>query len=367
MSLNSNMTLRVMMRSFTVRKGRSLTALLALTTATAVATAMLNLYVDLEAKLTHEFRKVGANVLISRADGSELSPENLAAVRGGLQPGDIAVPVAFAVAKTQSGRPIVVAGIDMEAARKANPWWSVTDSGDGSAGLVGARAAAALREEDNPSVLTFKDKALQLGTVGTLQTGGPEDSRIYLPMEQFEAWTGVHPSIVELSVQGNAATVDSAISRLQQSVPGTQVRAIRQVTEAETRVLGKTKSVLLASTVVIILLVVVCVVSSLTASVLERRKDFAVMKALGSSQRKVGAMFLAEALLLAVAASLLGYVIGSGAAAAIGRLNFHAAVVPRLSVFPPVLVGALLVALLSAALPLLRLQKIEPAVMLKGD
>ncbi len=366
--MTSNMTIRMLMRSFTVRKGRTVTALLALTTAAAVATAMLNLYVDLEAKLTHEFRKVGANVLVTRPDGGVLTPEMMAAIRGGVQAGDIVVPVALAVAKTDSGRPVVVAGVDMDAARKANPWWAVSAwPGDGQSALAGVRAAAALKEEANASLLMFKGKQLTLQTAGTLQTGGPEDSRIYLPMEQFVAWTGVGPSVVELSVQGTAATVDSAINRLQQEAQGIQVRPIRQVTEAETRVLGKTKSVLLASTVVIIVLVPVCVVASLTASVLERRKDFAVMKALGSSQRKVGAMYLTEALLLAVGASLLGFVIGSGAAAAIGRLNFHAAVVPRLSVLPPVLVGVLLVALLSAAWPLARLQKIEPAVMLKGD
>jgi ABC-type antimicrobial peptide transport system permease subunit len=63
----------------------------------------------------------------------------------------------------------------------------------------------------------------------------------------------------------------------------------------------------------------------------------------------------------------LGFLLGSGFAAWIGRINFHAAVVPRISVFPPVLLGTLIVALLSAAIPLMRLQKIEPAVMLKGD
>jgi putative ABC transport system permease protein len=172
---------------------------------------------------------------------------------------------------------------------------------------------------------------------------------------------------LELTLQGNAEAVEAAVKRVGQAVPSLTVRPIRQVAEAETKVLGKTKSVLLASTVLIVVLVAVCVVSSLTASVLERRKDFAVMKALGSSQGKLAAMFLGEALLLALTASLLGFVIGSGAAAAIGRLNFQAAVIPRLEVLPPVMIGALLLALLSAALPLLRLQKIEPAVMLKGD
>jgi putative ABC transport system permease protein len=367
MSPLSPMAMRVMMRSFSVRKGRTITALLALTTAVAVATAMLNLYVDLEAKLSREFRRVGANVLVTAANGQELSPGALDRVRAGLKAGDIAVPVAFAVVKTQSGRPVVVAGVDMEAVRRANPWWSVSESSQSGAGLVGLRAAEALKLEDDPTLLTFKGKAVRVVAGGSLKTGGPEESRIYLPLEQFEAWTGVRPSLMELTLQGSAGEVDAAVQGIQRALPDVAVRPIRQVTEAETRVLGKTKSVLLASTLVIVVLVAVCVLSSLTASVLERRKDFAVMKALGSSQRTVASMFMAEALVLAVTASLLGYGIGSGAAAAIGRLNFHVAVIPRLSVFPPVLAGAVLLALVSAVLPLVRLQKIEPAVMLKGD
>ncbi|HUR36203.1 MAG TPA: ABC transporter permease [Terriglobales bacterium] len=364
MSIFSAMSRRMMMRSFTVRKGRTFTALMALTTAAAVATGMLNLYVDLEAKLTREFSKVGANVVVTRVGGDELTPEAVEAVLKSLGGQDVAVPVAFAIAKTQSGHPIVVAGIDMDAARKANAWWSV--NGDGPA-LIGDRAAEALKLEDDPTVFTFKGKTLKLAAAGTLKTGGPEESRIYLPRQQFEQWTGVRPSIVEVSVQGGAREVEAAIARVQQNQPTLTATPVRQVTEAQTHVLGKTKAVLLASTLVIVVLVVVCVISSLAASVLERRKDFAVMKALGSSQRAVASMFLTEAFLLALTASLLGYAIGSGAAAVIGRLNFHAAVVPRLGVFPPVMFGVIIVALISAALPLVRLQKLEPAVMLKGD
>lgn len=363
MSLLSPMTLRMMSRSFSVRKGRTLTALLALTTAAAVGTAMLNLYVDLDAKLSREFRKVGANVLV--AGKGELPPEILVALPSVLPSGDLAVPVAYAVAKTQRGAPVVVVGIDIAAARQMNPWWQVT--GEMGAGLVGVRAAEALRLEDDPTLLTFKGRRFKLPAAGTLRTGGPEDSRIYLPLAQFTEWTGVRPSVLELSLQGSAQEVEQKVAKLQAAATGASVTPMRQVTEAETRVLGKAKSVLLASAAVIIVLVTVCVIASLTASVLERRKDFAVMKALGSSQREVATLFTAEALVVALAASLLGFVIGSTAAALIGRVNFHAAVVPRIAVLPPVLLGVLAVALVSAALPLARLQKIQPAVMLKGD
>ena len=131
--------------------------------------------------------------------------------------------------------------------------------------------------------------------------------------------------------------------------------------------MGKTRSLFFASALLIALMVALCVLSTLTASVLERRRDFALMKALGSSQHLVNMVFLGESLVLACAASVIGYITGAGVAAWIGRVNFHAAVVPRLGVFPIVLLGAITIAIISSLLPLAHLQKLEPAMMLKGD
>ncbi len=32
-----------------------------------------------------------------------------------------------------------------------------------------------------------------------VKTGGDEDSRIYMPLDAFTAWTGVGPSVIELA------------------------------------------------------------------------------------------------------------------------------------------------------------------------
>jgi putative ABC transport system permease protein len=48
-------------RSIAHRRARSLSALVALTVSAGVATALLTLYADLDAKLHHEFRSFGAN------------------------------------------------------------------------------------------------------------------------------------------------------------------------------------------------------------------------------------------------------------------------------------------------------------------
>jgi putative ABC transport system permease protein len=142
---------------------------------------------------------------------------------------------------------------------------------------------------------------------------------------------------------------------------------VRQIVEAQARVMEKTRFILLLSTIAITLTVALCVLATLTASVLERRKDYAVMKALGSSQGAVNAIFLGEALSLAIVGATAGFAAGCGLAVWIGHANFHAAITPSINVFPPVLGGCVLVALFSAVLPLTLLQKNEPAAMLKGE
>ncbi len=122
-----------------------------------------------------------------------------------------------------------------------------------------------------------------------------------------------------------------------------------------------------ACALLISLTVVLCVMSTLTASVLERRRDFALMKALGASQTLLNAIFAAEALALAIAAALLGFLLGSALADLIGRGELPCVDLPYGEVLPSVLALTLLVALVSALLPLARLQQIEPAVILKGD
>ena len=78
-------------------------------------------------------------------------------------------------------------------------------------------------------------------------------------------------------------------------------------------------------------------------------------------------IFAAEAAALGVVGAILGFVIGIGIAAWIGRANFNAPVVPRFSVLPFVLAGSVAVALLSAIVPMSLLRRVQPAIILKGE
>jgi putative ABC transport system permease protein len=177
----------------------------------------------------------------------------------------------------------------------------------------------------------------------------------------------VHASVVEVQVPGGAAKVDSAISRLRHDLPGLQVQAVRQLVEGESRIVDRTHALMYAAVLLIALTVAVSVLATLSASVLERRRDFALMKALGGTQLQLMLLFLLEALVLALAGVFLGFVVGSVAALGISELNFHTATLPRLSVVPLVLLMNVVIAATAALFPARVLRGLQPAALLKGE
>src|SRR5581483_1025381 len=252
--------------------------------------------------------------------------------------------------------------------RELNKWWSVTNWPAGSQqALVGVRALPLVSPKNQPFELSFQGKTLTVTAAGTVQTGAAEDSRIYLSLPEFVKWTGVQPSTIEVGASGSPQEVAAVMTKLGQQIPAAEVRPVRQIMEGEARVLGKTRATLLAAAALIILTAALCVLATLMGWVFDRRRDFAIMKALGASARLLNGFFAAAAAVLGVVGAVIGFALGIGIAAWIGRANFHAAVAPRFSVFPVILLGSIGVTLLSAILPISLLRRVQPAVILRGE
>ena len=377
---HTSMFLRMLVRAAVLRRGRAASALFAMVVAAAVATAMLNLYVDVQAKLQREFRNYGANIILVGKDGASLPVGTLAQVDNALAGRGIAAPFGLIVARTTDGQPIVVAGVDFDRVKQLDRWWSVSawpatenphlSQNQGEVGhpvLVGVRALPLVSPKNQPFDLSFQGRTLHVTPAGTVQTGAAEDSRIYISLADFISWTGVQPSTIEVAASGSATEVVAVMTQLAQAIPAAEVRPVRQIMEGEARVLGKTRATLLAAAALIILTAALCVLSTLMGWVFDRRRDFAIMKALGASERLLNGFFAAEAAALGATGAMIGFLVGIGIAAWIGRANFHAPVVPRLGVLPIVLAGSMAVTLISAILPISLLRRVQPAVILRGE
>jgi putative ABC transport system permease protein len=369
---HTSMFLRMLVRAAVLRRGRAVSALLAMIVAAAVATAMLNLYVDVQAKLEREFRNYGANIIVTAKDGASLPASTIGEIDSALAGNGLAAPFALVVARTSDGQPIVVAGTDFARVRQLDRWWAVSQwPVDSQQALVGVRAlpvvSPVISQNRQPFDLSFQGRTIHVTPAGTVQTGAAEDSRIYLSLADFVDWTKVQPSTIEVAANGSPQEISATMKKIAQAVPTADVRPVRQIVEGEARVLGKTRATLLAATVLIILTAALCVLSTLMGWVFDRRRDFAIMKALGASGRLLNGFFAAEAAAVGAVGAAVGFIAGIGIAAWIGRVNFHADVAPRFSILPVVLAGSIVVTLLAAILPISSLRRVQPAEILRGE
>ena len=121
----------------------------------------------------------------------------------------------------------------------------------------------------------------------------------------------------------------------------------------------------------IVAISVVGLASTMTMSVIERRREIGILRSVGAGARDVRRIFAAEALALATLGWLLGVPIGY----ALDRLliwlvkdSLHIEIAPR---FPPwnvplVLAGTLLLALVLVLLPLRRAVRLRPGDALRS-
>jgi len=161
--------------------------------------------------------------------------------------------------------------------------------------------------------------------------------------------------------------VSSIAYSIKQVLPGADVRVIRRVAEGEGQILTRMRMLLWLVTGAALLAAVQAVGASSAASVIERRTEIGLMKALGAGSGTVGFLLAAEQLLLAFVGGGVGYSLGIVLARLLGQKIFGAAPEPSLIVFLVVIALAAGVTVLGSALPLRRASQYEPAPILRGE
>ncbi|HET9181218.1 MAG TPA: FtsX-like permease family protein [Candidatus Angelobacter sp.] len=358
--------LHLLLKASWVRKDRALTALISVAVVASMATAGLTVYYDLENKLSREFRSFGANVVITARTGA-FNDAEISTIKSAIAGKGAVVPVAYAIANGPGNTRVVIGGANLAALRNLNSWWSVQPADSTGTALVGTRAAALYSAKGAGFEIGFGSKKIQIRPKAVFTSGSDDDSRIYLDSSDFTALTATASNTALVRVDGSPREIQDAVTHLTSALPGAEVKPVREITHAQTAIVGKTRSVVLTASLIVVVMIMLCMVATFTGSVLERRKDFAVMKALGASDGTVKVLFAAESCLLALAGAAAGYVVGCGIAFWIGKANFDAAILPDPLLLLPVLLGSILLALIASTAPLRLLKRIQPAGILRGE
>jgi len=232
----------------------------------------------------------------------------------------------------------------------------------------------------------------ELVVTGILSSGDAEDDAIIVPMQIAQNITNKPGQYRKLYVSALTKPEDDFARRdpktmkpdelerwscspyvssiaysIKQILPGSDVRVIRRVADGEGKILTRVRTLLWLVTFASLLAAALAVGASSAASVIERRTEIGLMKALGAGSGTVGWLLAAEQLLLAFVGGCAGYALGLLLARFLGTKIFGVPPAPSLLVLGVILVLAAAVTLLGSALPLRRAARFDPAPILRGE
>lgn len=231
-----------------------------------------------------------------------------------------------------------------------------------------------------------------LVVTGIVSTGGTEDNAVLVPLSYVQQLSN-HPGqyrqlfVSALTKPADALAVRdpksltpteydrwfcspyiSSISyQIEQVLPGTDVHAIRKVADSEGRILTRISSLLWLVTLAALIAAALAVGATSAATVIERRGEIGIMKAIGATNALVNSIFLTEQLMLALAGGAIGFVLGALLARALGTSVFGSPAPARMVLLPVILGLAAVVALIGSLIPLRRAAHFDPAPILRGE
>jgi putative ABC transport system permease protein len=240
-----------------------------------------------------------------------------------------------------------------------------------------------------------EDRSARFRIVGLVSTGGFEEDQIFVALPAAQALLGLARGVDRVQISALVEPDDNlrpdlrgldraemtpeqyetwycspimgaVITQIKEVLPGADVRPIRQISQAEVDFLGKIGLLMALLTLTALGGSALAVMTAMTASVMERRAEIGLMKAIGADDGHVALIFLSEAMLIGLAGGIAGYLVGLGLAQGLTRSVFSAGGDIPMIVLPITLVLAVVVALLGSALPVRQAVRFDPVLLLRG-
>jgi len=280
------------------------------------------------------------------------------------------------------------------------PWWKVQgawvqDEDTGTA-TVGAGLARRMGWQVGDEIAAaVEERTARFRIVGIVSTGGYEEDQVFVSLPAVHALLGLSRGAERVQISAlvepdsnlradlrgldpsemtpeQYATwycspiMGAVITQIKEVLPDVDVRPIRQISQAEVDFLDKIGLLMTLLTVAALGGSALAVMTAMTASVMERRTEIGLMKAIGADDGHIALIFLSEAALIGLVGGAAGYVLGLGLAQGLARTVFSASGDVPPVVLPITLFLALAVALVGSAIPVRQAVRLNPVLLLRG-
>lgn len=285
--------------------------------------------------------------------------------------------------------------------KEVSPWWKIkgkwiTDSADVQNALVGESAAKKLnlKVKDRLKIeLNGKTKILRVS--GILKAGGQEDEEIFVNIKVPQLLLGLQGKAYKAKISAMIVpkaklpesvrnkklsemtpkeyetwyctpTIEAISKQITEVVPNARVKAIRQITEAESKTFSKIESIIILVISLGLVVSGLAVASTMTSAVLKRRSEIGLSKAIGATDQQIIWQFMVEAIIIGFTGGILGLVSGFWFAQLIGRIVFNTSISFDPFVLIITLVVSISIAVVGSSFPVRSAIKVKPVIALRG-
>jgi putative ABC transport system permease protein len=266
---------------------------------------------------------------------------------------------------TVNGTSVSVVGILPEEEYLLRTWWVVGKGiylSTNTDMLAGASAADLLGLKVGDNIAVGNSVFSISGILDT--NGGNDDYQLFTPLTALQKAVNKENKVSAIDIRAlcNACPVEMIADAINNNIPGLRAVTVKQVAATEMGMLERINRMMYALAGITLIIGAFGVMNTMMTSVHERIKDIGIMRAVGSSQQQIMAMFLEEAFIIGLIGGVFGYLAGSLLAYAIGPLVFEGTKVSWMAVYLPVSLGvAVLVAVVATVYPAYRATRIRVA------
>ncbi len=355
-------------KSISQRKGRVFIATISVTLATAVIVSAVSISMGIREKLGNELKAYGANIVVVSTEGylnedySEKVPKTVKGIEGctGQLYGN-------ALAKKMS---IEIIGLEFERIKgSALGGWRLKgrwpDKGEA---LAGINIKNALNLTDGDLImLESGDKKMSFRVSGFVERGGAEDNAFMLDIKEAQSLLGLEGKLSALLIRGKTDKLKEVVEQIKEQIPDSDVKTLKQVAYAEETILKKIQLLMALVTLVVLIASAVSVASTMGATVLERREEIGLMKAIGGTRKEISLFYMVEAAIIGVTGGVAGFILGFISAQAVSKGAFNSYISIPLYISAVSLLLGLGIAIIASHFPVREAMRYNPAMILRGE
>ncbi|RAZ50775.1 ABC transporter permease [Campylobacter hyointestinalis] len=327
----------------------------------AITSALINLYTDIDKKVSSELNNYGANVVISplNLENNYINENELNAILNNIKNLKVSNKYLFGVANIGVSNAVIM-GLDFANLRKIMPYidlksgeFVASDDGDKFA-LIGADLAKIIgaKPGDILEITPSSNEVYKVRIKGVVYNGQKEDNLLMVSLDLAQDMFGKEDLInyANAIINGDFDSIKKSIENV--SNENIKFEIIGKISKAQGQILDKIKLLMFLIGVTILFITTVGINTTLSSILFSKVKEFALIRSLGSSKASLLKLILSEVFTICIVGSILGGFLGYVLAIFLGHIIFSSGVDFRLVSLVLAIVISLVFALLASFYPI---------------